>query len=350
MCETGVNLARKKKQKEREKCCQGYCSVLLWLKLLFCWHIVRYSIEWTFRLAGRILHWSLWKFYVSSVDVISKATGGSSVLMAAKPTPMSECTSMTEESDIDVDLLDSAPNWKCCRKKKRFALTTHVTWIPPDKRIQKDIRASVANLEDKTSSLESFGRLENTKHKKRVIEACSGYVLLKNEKLNQTFSTIERFYNSDPNEPRRHATDDAPPVGRVLAIYGINLPTEIGAVYKHYASVVEKNVTNYYTLDTNATLRSNVENGYVVEKGIVLETKSTVQPSLGDGCCSGDGTVPNYSLQHARTWGDSCNVTVKELPGAEHREILADERFHKILVDYVTSGNNHGIVRGDEAV
>ena len=69
-----------------------------------------------------------------------------------------------------------------------------------------------------------------------------------------------------------------------------------------------------------------------------METKSAKQASLNGESRSGDGTVPYYSLQHLKTWnGDSCNVSVEELEGAEHREIFADARFHKILVDYVTA-------------
>ena len=41
-------------------------------------------------------------------------------------------------------------------------------------------------------------------------------------------------------------------------------------------------------------------------------------------------------MQHVKSWKDQCNVDVVELDGARHREILADERFHRILVDYVT--------------
>ena len=46
--------------------------------------------------------------------------------------------------------------------------------------------------------------------------------------------------------------------------------------------------------------------------------------------------VPYWSLQHCRTWqSEKCNVKVHELDQAEHREILADSRFHEVLIDYV---------------
>ena len=61
-----------------------------------------------------------------------------------------------------------------------------------------------------------------------------------------------------------------------------------------------------------------------------FETKRAKQKVV-----SGDGAVPHWSLQHAKSWqGPSCEVSVVELEGADHREILADARFHKAVLDY----------------
>ena len=66
-----------------------------------------------------------------------------------------------------------------------------------------------------------------------------------------------------------------------------------------------------------------------------METKKTPQEVAGGRKVSGDGTVPYWSLQHCKTWkGPKRDVTVVELDKAEHREILADARFHKALLDY----------------
>jgi len=48
-----------------------------------------------------------------------------------------------------------------------------------------------------------------------------------------------------------------------------------------------------------------------------------------------DGTVRYWSLQHVRTWENEYQVSIDELDGADHREILADKRFHEVLIDYV---------------
>jgi hypothetical protein len=128
----------------------------------------------------------------------------------------------------------------------------------------------------------------------------------------------------------------------VKAIYGINLPTEVGACYKRRKAVMTgtDKVRSLFILDKDARLNS--EEGYILEDGVLKETKDTRQllkgVRSGDEtyvCRSGDGTVPYWSLQHVRTWEKECQVSIDELEGADHREILADTRFHEILIDYV---------------
>jgi hypothetical protein len=50
--------------------------------------------------------------------------------------------------------------------------------------------------------------------------------------------------------------------------------------------------------------------------------------------CSGDGTVPYWSLQHAQEWAGQCDALVDEIDGAHHPEIMDDERFHAVVFDY----------------
>jgi hypothetical protein len=101
-----------------------------------------------------------------------------------------------------------------------------------------------------------------------------------------------------------------------------------------------------YKLDRHVDGKLN--DGLVLENGVLKETPETPQILCGPTKflssalakemvrCSGDGTVPYWSLQHVRTWARQCNVSVTELDGAEHREILNDKRFHQTLLDYVT--------------
>ena len=85
ICEPGVSLARKRKRRD---CCE-YCTCgvdcPLWIKLLFCWHLVRYSIGWSFRLAGWLVYFFYWKVWVLGVDVFKKALGGHSIVALSKP-------------------------------------------------------------------------------------------------------------------------------------------------------------------------------------------------------------------------------------------------------------------------
>ena len=48
-----------------------------------------------------------------------------------------------------------------------------------------------------------------------------------------------------------------------------------------------------------------------------------------------DGKVPYWSLQRVWTWENECQVSIEELDEADDREILADKRFHEVLIDYV---------------
>ena len=45
----------------------------------------------------------------------------------------------------------------------------------------------------------------------------------------------------------------------------------------------------------------------------------------------GDGTVPYASLSYASYWQKTIEVVPYELPGAEHREILKDKTFTRIV-------------------
>jgi len=138
---------------------------------------------------------------------------------------------------------------------------------------------------------------------------------------------MKEDYDTDPLLPR---TTKAPPVRRIHALYGTNLATETGAVYRR-ADIYTSPSTplqSLYVLDKDA--KNNAAGGsHVVDKGILKEKSAS-------GAVSGDGTVPYWSLKHVETWKSAtCNVTIEELSKAEHREILADARFHECLLRYV---------------
>merc|ERR1711971_275527 len=136
----------------------------------------------------------------------------------------------------------------------------------------------------------------------------------------------------------------APPVNCVRAIYGINVPTEVGAIYRKVPVVTigDNEADSRYMLDKSATLAdiSHDDNlrSYEFKEGTVMETPSTLQHVPGHDkprCVCGDGTVPYWNMVHALTWKNEVDeLTVDELEGAVHRAIIADERFFALLKRY----------------
>ncbi len=162
--------------------------------------------------------------------------------------------------------------------------------------------------------------------------------LLVTEGLNNATKLLKDTYAADPVDPRGLSSRDPPPIKKVVAIYGINLPTEASAVYQRKRSVKLTHSTRkdlcvrqLTVLDKDAKLKG-LDDGYTLKSGIITENKSKAKKS-------GDGTVPYWSLQHCRTWqGEGvkkCDVKVYEIEGAEHRAILNDKKFHRILLEVI---------------
>mmetsp|Transcript_7816 Transcript_7816/g.19397 ORF Transcript_7816/g.19397 Transcript_7816/m.19397 type:complete len:496 (+) Transcript_7816:891-2378(+) len=193
----------------------------------------------------------------------------------------------------------------------------------------------------------------STRNGRREYKEFSGYEICLREGLEDTLRFIKRVYDADPyrprnlsslvsyrdpSEPRDVSTFDAPPVRRVHAIYGINLPTEVGCVYTRADTCQSSGVLeSRYLPDRGAKLPKKYP-GYTISDGVIFETPNAKQVVSGNVKRSGDGTVPYWSMAHVKKWhGKDCRVTVEELDGAPHREILNDSRFHKALAAYCIS-------------
>ena len=171
--------------------------------------------------------------------------------------------------------------------------------------------------------------------KHETYQEFAGHDILEREGLDGTLTLIRDVYDKDAKiGPRTKSSSDAPPVQRIHAIYGTNLPTEVGGVYKRKDNALAQNhLRNLYQLDSKACVDGT--SGYTLKQGILYETPKTRQAVAGNLAVCGDGTVPYWSLQHCKTWESSGRrVSVVELDKAEHREILADARFHQALLDY----------------
>jgi len=319
------------------------------------WNIVRYVVEISFKIvlgAYYIVVLFLWEGTIVTADELSKVSGGSSTMASGRIRNVQELLKDDNHVEVEIDLVsrrDRCRWYTCCIENRKTTVVVSIKWISPRDIIHSNKCSHVCK---QSSSLDGARPIRGMAHaKQQAVKYVSrpGFDLLAREHQRATISTIENVYDIDPLDPRGTSSYDAPPVRLIKAVYGINLPTEVGSVYRRHNAVVDRadRVPNYYCLDKESRLGPR-EDGYVLEDGILKETKETPQlfkrsggdktnPAEANVVASGDGTVPYWSLQHVRTWENQCNVSIEELDGAEHREILADKRLHKILIDLACS-------------
>lgn len=207
-------------------------------------------------------------------------------------------------------------------------LDVNVEWVPHRDEVSVDSNCPVI------SKVTDLAPTLNVRKYRQKFNEINGHDMMHCEGLDDYLLTVHNIYNCD-NElgPRSMSSIYAPPINRVHALYGINLPTEIGAAYhrKDSSSDPIKEV-NIYDLDKKASLSHS---DYRIKNGIILETSSTRQVVAKNRQVSGDGYVPYWSLHHPTTW--KCpgrEVTIVELEGAEHHKILRDTRLHEEILKY----------------
>lgn len=149
------------------------------------------------------------------------------------------------------------------------------------------------------------------------IEGCEG--------IGDTWKT---YYRDDPLYDDR--CSGKPPVRRMRAVHGVNVPTEIAfALRVQSVRLKQSKILTRLVLDDEAEM-GKVE-GCSLSGGVVRRTGTS--HSL-----SGDGVVDLQSLDECRRWardGLACELTY--LPGVEHRAMLADAHFHQTIKDAVLS-------------
>lgn len=314
--EPGISVARKDEPEPKQNvfnCC------LCWLKCLFLYCIWGPLLK----LLGRGL--------TEAADAVAKASGGASHLGVSD-----EHNFIRKKGSYDLEL-------RLFREKDANMMTScrvKVTWEPWEDNVLRHQQVSKRSAIGEKHQISPVLTASNS-HGDGYAEI-AGHELMYREKLFRTVDFMDSVYNEDSLQPRGMSSTDAPPVQRVKAIYGINVPTEVGAIYKLHRCRVESptGVKNYFKLDTSAKLSPGA--GCVANNGIIWETEETVYNVKSvDGIINrvkrcGDGTVPYWSLQHAREWSAQCHVVIDEIVGATHREILADERFHEIVLRYIT--------------
>eukprot|EP00588_Corethron_pennatum_P032178 CAMPEP_0194340504 /NCGR_PEP_ID=MMETSP0171-20130528/86589_1 /TAXON_ID=218684 /ORGANISM="Corethron pennatum, Strain L29A3" /LENGTH=356 /DNA_ID=CAMNT_0039105479 /DNA_START=120 /DNA_END=1187 /DNA_ORIENTATION=+ len=235
------------------------------------------------------------------------------------------------------------------KRKRTIEVEVQLRWIPPLSEEEKDV-PQISKLPK--SSIVKIPQFESTGNTSNYV-SLSGETVLRgvgNPRTDNIFTVIESQYENDPLGPRTISSEEAPPVKRVYVVYGINVPTDVGyAVCRPRAFVQKKGrLKPKFILDTSAKIASDDIDqscGYTTSGGRIQETQYTPQKNWSTGatdCCSGDGTVPYWSLSVPQKWSSpTCDVRIKEIEGsgAYHITMLDDPRFHRALLDYLGGQN-----------
>lgn len=150
---------------------------------------------------------------------------------------------------------------------------------------------------------------------------------------------IHESSHADPNGLMHGTLFKAPPCRRVFHTYGINLDTEVGYFFKHKNGVElmpsGPKSSCGVELDRHASMS---DLNFKVKSGVIFETGTTRQIVNDTHIrASGDGTVPYTSLRYSEQWDSpTCRSEIVEIERSEHREILADSRFHAVLLEYLS--------------
>ena len=104
--------------------------------------------------------------------------------------------------------------------------------------------------------------------------------LLQLEGMKTALNLQREVYGNDPIGPTSLSSWHSPPVKKVVAIYGINLDTEVGCAYQRNPCVQISTSDKCHTLepvfilDEEASLNKNGSNTHVIEDGVICEVRS----------------------------------------------------------------------------
>jgi hypothetical protein len=210
-------------------------------------------------------------------------------------------------------------------------------WLLPAGRLAEHYPAAYDSVKHKTETSVKLGNgVVSGQYETRTVDEA-----LRRHAAEHVAEQKKHWYDKDPCIPGGSSMMP-PPLKRVFHVYGINIDTQVGCVFKQQSGSPELDSSvNFGRID-----------GMRYQNGIIFETDDTSQRALhadtfveDSGAppeatdirrVSGDGTVPFTSLQHTLSWNSPCCLSqVVELDRAEHREILGDGRFHQVLGDYL---------------
>lgn len=142
----------------------------------------------------------------------------------------------------------------------------------------------------------------------------------------------QKYYVDDPNYAGGDVVVQPPPIDRLTCIYSTGVKTEVGYYYEKQG--------DRYVLDKQA-VSSNPN--FEVKDGIRYETNPTHQFLEGGKQFCGDGTVPYGSLAYFKQWQQAQperDIQGVEIPGPDHRYILADGTFMKTVLQISAKNSN----------
>ena len=158
-------------------------------------------------------------------------------------------------------------------------------------------------------------------------------------------SLVNQHYASDPlfgHAGKTIATRTPQALKNWHLVYGTGRRTEIGFAARRRTGRItngpEGQAWNRFKPDWG--LMGYLGEGIEAKGGLICETRDARQSVIvapdsqgaWKGC--GDGTVALVSLLHPITWRKhGVIVTTHELPGAEHRGMLGEERLHRHLIE-----------------
>lgn len=271
-----------------------------------------------------------------AVDAIAGSAGGSATLAFSEEIkiPKSVWSGKAVTIKVPIYHIDDYGQYEgCCmmyeKKRRQANLYVKLKWNTFNPK--KSFRRLCSPL---CRPSETAVQLPITTKTGEKYEEFSGYDVAEREGCESQLLFIKNKYDCDKYRPRNLSSRDPPPIKRIHAIYGVNIPTEVGCVYTRQDTCVsEKMLQSLYVPDKKAIIEKNT--GYIVSGGVIMETPKTKQKVWGDIEVSGDGTIPYWSLAHVKTWqSEECKITIQELEKAPHREILGDPRFHEAVSDY----------------
>ena len=264
----------------------------------------------------------LWEMCTASINTAATYRGSRSILASSPKYRISDLfTEEGKEHYITVTLRHVYNGNDTCmgqffRKNTYVNLTLRVRWLKypytnastwPSIGVPTISPSIAPSMKTAANELLPY----NNKNKQDQYEKIPAQTLFQEEGLARCKNLIQERYDNDPLGPRDLLSSyNTPPVNNVYAIYGINLPTEVGAVYKRYDLVkVHSKVQKVHILDKDARLMDN--RYYDIQNGVIFETSKTPQvilkgkennSDMNDDIVrfkSGDGTGENIFLTYS---------------------------------------------------